>query len=138
MGELFAVVLTIITVVSTAIFVMHVWWLSADISVHGPWIDRQLLETMVSSGVLFVLSQLALAVFVWQSGDRRDGRKITVFPGGVVLMVVLAIVLVGAEILALTFVGSKVWIRRIDAIMRHPVDTRPTPGCGPAASVSNV
>ncbi|SRR6266704_3972453 len=59
MGELFAVVLTIITVVSTAIFVMHVWWLPADISVHGPWIDRQLLETMVSSGVLFVLSQLA-------------------------------------------------------------------------------
>lgn len=108
MGKLFAVVLAIITVVSTAIFVMH-GWLPADISVHGPLIDHQLLETMVSSGVLFVLSQLALAWFVWKAGDRRDGRKIKVFPGGAAPMVVLAIVLVGVEILALTFVGSKVW-----------------------------
>jgi len=109
MGKLFAVVLTIITVVATAIFVMRVWWLPADISVHGPWIDHQLMETMLSSGILFVVSQLALALFVWKSGDRREGRKIKIFPGGAVPMVVLATVLVGAEILALTFVGSKVW-----------------------------
>ncbi len=109
MGKLFAIVLTIITVVSTGIFVMHVWWLPADISVHGPWIDHQLLETMEASGVLFVLSQLALALFVWNSGDRRAERRIKTFPGGATPMVVLAIVLVGAEILALTFVGSKVW-----------------------------
>src|SRR5438128_11391970 len=106
MGKLFAVVLTIITVVATAIFVMRVWWLPADISVHGPSIDHQLLETMVSSGILFVVSQLALALFVWKAGDRRDGRKIKVFPGGAVPMVVLATVLVAAEILALPSVGS--------------------------------
>src|SRR6266511_2423823 len=109
MGKLFAIVLTIITVVSTAIFVMRVWWLPADVSAHGPWIDHQLVETMVAAEVMFVLSRLALALFVWKSGDRREGRKITVFPGGAVPIVVLAIVLVGAEILALTFVGSKVW-----------------------------
>jgi cytochrome c oxidase subunit II len=109
MGKPFAIVLTVITVVSTAIFVMHVWWLPVDISAHGPAIDHQLLETMVASGTLFVLAQLGLALFVWQSGDRREGRKIKVFPGGAAPMVVLATVLVGAEILALTFVGSKVW-----------------------------
>jgi len=109
MGKLFAVVLTIITVVATAIFVMHVWWLPPDISVHGPRIDRQLLETMVVCGVLFVVSQLALALFAWRYGDRHDGRKVRGFPGGATPMVLLAVVLVGAEILALTFVGSKVW-----------------------------
>ena len=41
--------------------------------------------------------------------DRRDGRAVTTFPGGVTPMVVFAVVLVGAEVLALTFVGSKVW-----------------------------
>ena len=82
MGKLFAVVLTIITVVATAIFVMRVWWLPADISVHGPWIDHQLMETMLSSGILFVVSQLALALFAWQYGDRKDGRPIKLFPGG--------------------------------------------------------
>jgi cytochrome c oxidase subunit 2 len=109
MGKMFAVVLTIITVVSTAIFVAHTWWMPVDISVHGHAIDRQLSETMVTSGVLFVLSQLALALFVWRYGDRNDERKVTTFPGGVTPMVVFATVLVGAEILALTLVGSKVW-----------------------------
>src|SRR3989449_8467108 len=52
---------------------------------------------------------LALAAFVWRFGDRRDGRAVTTFPGGVTPMVVSAVVLVGAEVLALTFVGSKVW-----------------------------
>jgi len=109
MGKLFAVVVTIITLVSTAIFVAHVWWLPVDISAHGHAIDHQVSETMASSGVLFVLSQLALAVFAWRYGDRKDGRKVKTFPGGATPMVVFAAVLVGAEILALTLVGSKVW-----------------------------
>jgi len=109
MGKLFAVVVTIITVVSTALFLMHTWWLPVDISAHGPAIDRQLSETMLSSGVLFVLSQLALAVFAWRYGDRHDGRPVKAFPGGATPMVVFAAVLVGAEILALTLVGAKVW-----------------------------
>ena len=109
MGRLFAVVVTIITVVSTAIFIAHTWWLPPDISAHGPAIDRQLSETMISSGVLFVLSQLALALFAWRFGDRKDGRRVKPFPGGVTPMVVFAAVLVGAEILTLTLVGAKVW-----------------------------
>jgi cytochrome c oxidase subunit II len=108
-GKLFAVVLTIITVVSTAIFVMHVWWLPVDISAHGAGIDHQLSETMWSAGILFVVSQLALALFVWQYGDRKDQRPIKTFPGGATPMVVFAVLLVGAEVLALTLVGSKVW-----------------------------
>jgi cytochrome c oxidase subunit 2 len=96
-------------VVSTALFVTHTWWLPVDISAHGHAIDHQLSETMTASGVLFVLSQLALAAFVWRFGDRHDGRAIKTFPGGATPMVVLATVLVGAEILTLTFVGSKVW-----------------------------
>ncbi len=118
MGKLFAVVLTVITLVSTAFFVAHTWWLPVDISAHGHAIDHQLSETMTSAGVLFVLSQLALALFVWQYGDRHDGRAVKTFPGGATPMVVLAVVLVGAEILALTFVGSKVWA----GIYQSPAD----------------
>src|SRR6266496_4039243 len=69
MGKLFAVVVAIIALVSAAIFALHIWWLPADISAHGPRIDRQLGETMISSGILFVLAQLALAAFVWQAGS---------------------------------------------------------------------
>lgn len=108
MGKAFAVVLTVITVVATAIFALHVWWLPPDISAHGAAIDRQLHETMIAAGVLFVASQLALALFAWRFG-AGEGRAIRPFPGGATPMVVAAIVLVGAEILVLTFVGSRVW-----------------------------
>jgi cytochrome c oxidase subunit 2 len=116
-GKLFAVVVAIIALISAAIFAMHVWWLPPDISVLGEGIDHQLSETMVASGVLFVLAQLALAVFVWRSSGSTGPIKI--FPGGATPMVVLAITLVGIEILVLTFVGTKVWSR----IVMSPPDT---------------
>ena len=109
MGKLLAALIAVITIVSTAIFVKHIWWMPPDISVHGAAIDRQLGDTMLSSGILFVVSQLVLAFFIWRFTDRGDARPIKTFPGGVKPMVVLAVVLVGAEVLALTLVGTKVW-----------------------------
>src|SRR6266511_2398825 len=111
MGKLFAVVVTVIALVSAAIFALHIWWLPPDISTHGARIDRQLNETMITAGILFVTAQLALAFFVWRFGARPGAppRPVKIFPGGPTPMVVIATVLVGIEILVLTFVGSKVW-----------------------------
>jgi len=109
MGKLFAVVVTLIALGSAAIFALHIWWVPPDISTHGSRIDRQLNETMIVAGVLFVGAQLALAFFVWRFSARGTTDPIKSFPGGPTPMVVLATVLVGAEILVLTFVGSKVW-----------------------------
>src|SRR6267378_1517908 len=109
MGKLFAVVVTLIALASAAIFALHIWWVPPDISSHGSRIDRQLNETMIVAGVLFVGAQLALACFVWRFSASGTARPSKSFPGGPTPMVVLATVLVGAEILVLTFVGSKVW-----------------------------
>ncbi len=109
MGKLFAGVIAVITVISTAVFISRVWWLPADVSVLGVGIDRQMTETMIAAGVLFVLAQLVLALFAWQYGDAGDGRPIRIFPGGATPMVLIASILVGAEILTLTLVGTKVW-----------------------------
>lgn len=108
MGKVFAIVVTIITIVSAAIFVLY-QWLPPDVSQLGVGVDHQLAETMVGSGVLFVVAQLVLAFFVWRFADNNDQRKIKIFPGGATPMVVGAIILVGAEILALTLVGTKIW-----------------------------
>ena len=106
MGKLFAVVVTLIALASAAIFALHIWWVPPDISTHGSRIDRQLNETMIVAGVLFVGAQLALAFFVWRFSARGTTRPVKSFPGGPTPMVVLATVLVGAEILVLTFVGN--------------------------------
>jgi cytochrome c oxidase subunit 2 len=109
MGKLFAVIGVVVTVVSSAIFISRIWWLPADVSVLGVGIDRQMAETMISAGVLFVVSQFVLALFVWQYGDKGDGRPIKIFPGGATPMVLGATLLVGAEIVVLSLVGTKVW-----------------------------
>jgi cytochrome c oxidase subunit 2 len=109
MGKLFAVIVVVVTVVSSAIFISRIWWLPADVSVLGVGIDRQMAETMISAGVLFVVSQFVLALFVWQYGDKGDGRPIKIFPGGATPMVLGATLLVGAEIVVLSLVGTKVW-----------------------------
>jgi cytochrome c oxidase subunit 2 len=109
LGKVFAVVVAIITLVSTGIFLSRIWWLPPDISLLGVGIDHQLMETMIASGILFVTAQLVLALYAWRYADKNDGRKIRIFPGGATPMVVGATLLVGAEILALTLVGSKVW-----------------------------
>lgn len=110
MGKFFAVTLAVMTLISAAIFALHVWWLPPDVSVLGAGIDGQISETMTASGILFVVSQLALALYVWKYSSRAAAeRPIRAFPGGAMPMVVGAIVLVGAEILTLTLVGSKVW-----------------------------
>ena len=109
MGKLFAVILAVITVVSSAIFIARIWWLPEDISVLGVGIDRQMVETMIAAGVLFAGSQLVLALFVWQYRDRGDGRPIKIFPGGAAPMVLIAGILVSAEIVVLSLVGTKVW-----------------------------
>lgn len=109
MGKILAALIAGITVISAVIFARHIWWMPPDISVLGNGIDRQLGETMVSSGVLFVAAQLVLAAFIWRFADRGDARPVKTFPGGVTPMVVGALVLVGAEVLTLSFVGTKVW-----------------------------
>jgi cytochrome c oxidase subunit II len=109
MGKTFAVAVGVIAIISVALFVTHTWWLPVDISTTGPAVDHQLIETMIGTGILFLTGQLLLAGFVWMSSDRSKDRKMKIFPGGPTPLVAAAIILVGIEILTLTFVGSKAW-----------------------------
>ncbi|HTC62981.1 MAG TPA: cupredoxin domain-containing protein [Candidatus Saccharimonadales bacterium] len=108
MGKLFAIVVVIIALVSAGFIVAHVWWLPTPISTIAPGIDGQFNETMWFTGALFLSSQFVLAFFVWTSREGKD-RKSKYWPGGPWPLVGFAIVVVGMEILTLTFVGSKVW-----------------------------
>jgi cytochrome c oxidase subunit 2 len=111
MGRAFAILLTIITLVSAGIFLAHVWWMPPDVSAHGPEIDSQFTSTFVETGIAFVVSQLLLAFFVWKYADRGDKRKVKFFPGGPRATVITAFLLVGLELLGLELVGVKVWAR---------------------------
>jgi cytochrome c oxidase subunit 2 len=109
MGKLFAAVVITITLISAYFVVVHRWWMPDPITAIGLRVDHQLNETMLEAGILFVLSQIILGVFAWRFGDTNTPRKIKHFPGGAMPLVIAGIAIVGLEILALSFVGSKVW-----------------------------
>ncbi len=109
MGKLFAVVLTIIALVSAYPILTHKYVQPEDISTHGHAIDEQLSDTMAEAGFAFLGSQLLLAFFVWKFSERKAGAKISNIPGGAKLMVAAAFILIGTEALALGILGQKAW-----------------------------
>jgi cytochrome c oxidase subunit II len=109
MGKLLAVVLVIIALASAYPIVTHMFTLPQDISTHGHAIDEQFNDTMLEAGISFVAAQLVLALFVWSFAGRKPGSTLKTLPGGARLMVILAFLLVGTEILALGVLGQQAW-----------------------------
>ncbi len=109
MAKFVAVTLIAIAIGSAIPILLHIWMPPADISTHGHLIDAQMADTMVEAGICFIAAQLILAVFIWLAASRPSGYKIRNFPGGSFVLVLAAFFLVGTEVLALGFFGTKAW-----------------------------
>ena len=109
MARFFAVTIIIIAIASAVPIVLHWWPQPQDISLHGALIDEQMKETMYEAGISFLAAQIILAIFIWTSSNRGPDAKLKTFPGGAKGLVIAAVLLVGAEVLALGIFGSKVW-----------------------------
>jgi cytochrome c oxidase subunit II len=106
-GKIFAVVVVLVTLVTAYCVIAHVWWMPVDISTHGPKIDQQIEETILVAGILFIAGQFVLAAFTFLYGG--SSIKPSQIRGGAKPLVIFAFAIVGAEVLALSFVGSKAW-----------------------------
>jgi cytochrome c oxidase subunit 2 len=109
MAKLFALTIIVIAIASAIPVVMHTWEAPADVSTHGYLIDEQMSETMIEAGVSFLAAQIILAIFIWKFSSLGSGGKKRTFPGGAKGLVIAALVLVGAEVLALGAFGMKAW-----------------------------
>jgi cytochrome c oxidase subunit 2 len=109
MAKFFAVTIVVIAILSAIPILLHTWVAPEDISTHGYLIDEQMSETMAEAGIAFLAAQLILALFIWQFSNPGPGAKIKNFPGGAKGLVIGALLLVGAEVLALGVFGVKAW-----------------------------
>src|SRR5258707_1632402 len=107
MAKLLAVIIILIALLSALPVVMHTWEAPPDISTHGHLIDEQMSETMVEAGISFLAAQLLLALFIWRFSGDRPNAKVKTFPGGAKGLVIAALLLVGAEVMALGVFGVK-------------------------------
>ena len=109
MAKFFAVTIIIIAIVSAIPILRHTWVAPEDISTHGHLIDEQMSETMAEAGISFLAAQFVLAIFIWMFSNRGAQAKVKNFPGGAKALVIGALLLVGAEVLALGIFGVKAW-----------------------------
>ena len=109
MGKVLAVFLVLVALTSAYPIAMGKYSPPENISADGHLVDQQLHETMVQTGASFVAAQLILAVLIWAFTNRKSGRKLKVLPGGAIVVVVTACLLVGTELLAFGLVGQKAW-----------------------------
>src|SRR5260370_41300975 len=62
---------------------------------------------MAEAGIAFLAAQFILALFIWQFSNPPPDAKIKSFPRGAKALVIAALLLVGAEVLALGVFGVK-------------------------------
>ena len=103
-----ALVVTLITVISLALFVWHPWWFPVSIAADARTVDHQFAVTFYLTGVIFVLAQLALAYFIWRNRDRGDSRPAAYLKGNNRLEALWTI-LAAVIFLSLTFMGYRLW-----------------------------
>lgn len=114
-GKLFAVIVILIALASAVPIVTHTFVGATvappqDISTHGAEIDKQMDETMIEAGLSFLAAQIVLGLFVWSFAGRKNGQ-VKNFPGGPKYLILAAVLLVGAEAIALGAMGSKAWAK---------------------------
>src|SRR5258708_33384579 len=109
MAKFFAITIIVIAILSAIPILRHTWVAPEDISTHGYLIDDQMSETMAEAGIAFLAAQFVLALFIWQFSGRGPDAKIKSFPGGAKALVIGALLLVGAESLALGVFGVHAW-----------------------------
>jgi len=104
-----AVVIALITIISTVLFAAKYWWMPALASAHGGAIDQQIVLTMVITGVIFLAAQLGLAFVILRYRGR--GQTASYLHGNnrleVIWTAATAVLFIG-----LNLMGQHVWAER--------------------------
>jgi len=109
MGLALLAVIWLITFVSTYFFIWHPWWLPAGVSAAAAGIDHQFVTTYIVMGVVFVLAQCSLGLFVWQYRDRGSSSPPVSYSHGNTTMEIVWTVLTAILFVGLNLMGSQIW-----------------------------
>ena len=102
----FALFLIVLSAVGIYLVVMKPWWFPESISTIAPLIDDQFNITMLISGIIFVLAQVALGVLLFRFRDR-GGRS--VYSHGNNSLEVLWTVVTAVIFVGLAYMGRTAW-----------------------------
>jgi heme/copper-type cytochrome/quinol oxidase subunit 2 len=112
MGLALLAVIWLITFVSTYFFIWHPWWLPAGASAAAAGIDQQFTFSYIVMGIVFVLAQCSLGLFVWMYRERKSSPPADYSHGNttmeVVWTVLTAVLFVGMNLMGSDLGGGTV------------------------------
>lgn len=74
-AALFSLFLVALTAITVYLFVAKTWWFPPSITSFGHKVDQQFMRTLVITGIVFVLSQIALAYAIFRFRDRGQRAR---------------------------------------------------------------
>ncbi len=107
MGLLTAIVVWLITLAISIPFFTRTWWMPEAITDIGRSIDGTFMVTLVVTGIIFVVAQVALGYTVWRYGRKSDAPADS--SHGNNKLEVLWTIAAGVIFVGLTFFGFSVW-----------------------------
>lgn len=105
-----ALAIAVIALGSCGLFMWHGGWLPQAISAIAPAIDRQFRVTFIVCGILFLISQLALAFFIWRYRGRRRNARANPTRGNARLEYAW-VAIAAAIFITLGVSGNRIWAR---------------------------
>ncbi|MBI3665191.1 MAG: cytochrome c oxidase subunit II [Acidobacteria bacterium] len=109
MPLLLALVIWLVCLALALPFFTRTWWFPVAISEHARQVDTQFMFTLVVTGVIFIVAQLALGYVVFNYGRRRSGAA--TYSHGNNTMEVLWTSATAILFIGLTIMGGSVWAR---------------------------
>jgi cytochrome c oxidase subunit 2 len=105
---LLAITIWIITLISVILFAGRVWWFPESASSHGAQLDTQFVYTLIVTGFIFIVAQVALGYFIVRYRER-PGQKAT-YSHGNNKMEVIWTVATTVLFYAMVLMGFEVWV----------------------------
>ena len=109
MPLLLAAVIWLVCLCLAIPFFTRTWWFPVAISEHARQVDAQFMFTLVVTGVIFIVAQVALGYVVFIYGRRRSGGA--AYSHGNNTMEVLWTAATAILFIGLTIMGERVWAR---------------------------
>jgi cytochrome c oxidase subunit 2 len=109
MAVFFALVIWLLCAAITYPFVAKTWWMPAAISAHARTVDAQINWTFVVTGIVFILSHLALGWTLFKYGKKRSGPA--TYSHGNNTMEVLWTSAAAVLFIGIVLLGTNVWAR---------------------------
>lgn len=105
---LLAITIWVITLITTILFAGRFWWFPESASSHGAQLDTQFVYTLIVTGIIFVLAQVALGYIIVRYRER-PGQQATYSHGNNKLEVIWTTA-TAILFFVMVLLGFEVWV----------------------------